>query len=297
MINQYKRQDIFLCRHDAHRTRGQRVSVYHVMHRKKCYPEGCVYFLAKCSELAKRKTCHRGYSYVGRKCPGCKYYDEEKMTRTLSIATDVDIHAELEAIYEFEEWLRDTAGKEWSCQAKIRSVKPRMIQTVYPSAGRGKEHTHLLGYLICFEYCYIGQTFLQDTSYAITGRDFQKRHRFTAGDEIEFRATLTEQDGRLVFQTLRQIEFRKKSSMNPVWTDSLSLVAKHTGSLLGRQADKCIPCPYGFLIDVHEYQNGGEILYHRIFCLQGMKSAAGCVFELSKEVYGNLCPNRHTNYR
>jgi hypothetical protein len=293
MINQYKRQDVFLCRHDCHQHSGQRVSVYHVMRRKQCFPEGCVYFRWKCKELEKRKKCFRGLTHVGKNCFGCKYFDEEKMTRTLSPSAGIDLENALESIYDFEEWLRDYENKEMICLGKINSVKPRIVKSVYPSNGASKEHTRLLGYLICFEYCYIGRTLLEDVSFAIVGCDFQKRLRFCAGDEIEFRGAFTEQEGRMIFQQLRQIDFKHKTDTADIWNDSRSLIVKHTGNMLARQADKCVDCDQGLLIDVHEFQNGAESVYHRIFCLQGMKSASLCLYVVSKDIYGNTCQNRY----
>ncbi len=296
MINQWKRQDVFLCRHDSHQKRGQRVSVFHVMRRKQCYPDGCAYFRWKCKELERRRTCFRGFSHVGKKCFGCKFFDEEKMTRTLIPAPSVNMEETLDAIYDFEEWLRDAVNRESDCLARISSVKPRIVQSVYPAAGVSKEHNRLLGYLVCFEYCYIGTERLDDVSFAVVGCDFQKRLKFAAGDEIEFRATLTEDDGRLVFQRLKQIEFRHKEMNGDIWTDSRSIVAKFTGNLLARQADKCVSCDQGPLIDVHAFIDGSENVYHRIFCLQGMKSATVCTYNISKEIYGNTCQNRYQRY-
>ncbi len=214
------------------------------------------------------------------------------MTRTLISSPDIDLKNALESVYEFEEWLRDHVNKVSDCFGKISSVKPRIVKSVYPSAGTTKEHTRLLGYLICFEYCYIGRTLLDDVSFAIIGCDFQTRLRFSPGDEVEFRSELTEQDGRLIFRHLKQIAFRHKKNNCEIWTDSQSLIVKHTGNMLARQADKCIACSQGLLIDVHEFLYGQESVYHRIFCLQGMKSASLCLYDLSKEIYGNTCQNR-----
>ena len=294
MINQYKRQDVFLCHHDCHKKRGQHVSVYHAMRRKQCYPGGCTYFRWKCKELEKRKKCFRGFSHVGKNCFGCRYFDEEKMTRTLTVSPLIDLNETFENIYDFEEWLRDNVSRESVCFGKISSVKPRIVKSVYPSSAGTKEHSRLLGYLICFEYCYIGRSFIDDVCFAIVGCDFQRRLRFSRGDEIEFRALLMEQDGRLIFQQLKKIEFRHKSEDGKIWNDSQSLITKHTGNTLSLQADKCVECRHGFLIDVHEFRNGQDTVYHRMFCALGMKSATLCYYDLSKNIYGNTCQNRYS---
>lgn len=293
MKNQYKRQDIFRCTHDAHGQRGHYVSVYHTMHRKGCFPNGCTYFRWKCHELEHRRKCYRGYSHVGKNCPGCKYFDEEKFTRSLVKADERGYAAFLDELHDFEEWLRDAENKEHWVLATIRSVKPHIKKLFYGNASHPKaEHTQLLGYLICFDDAFIGNDHFEDLTYCIVGREFQNRLKFNPGDRLEFKAILTLQDGRLVFQKMKQIAFKEKNQSDEYWTDSKSLVARSVGTTLSKQAEKCYACDQGMLIDVVEKSNGEERLFHRIFCLQGMPSAAACTYDLSKEIYSNSCSNR-----
>jgi hypothetical protein len=295
MINQYKRQDVFLCTHDAHQKHGHRVSVYHVMRRKQCYPDGCTYFRWRCKELERRKKCFRGYTHVGRKCFGCKFFDEEKMTRNLIGSAHVNLISALEEVYNFEEWMRDAIPKEHECLATISSVKPRLVRSVYRTASAHRpdqEHNRLMGYLVCFGDIYIGDVHLEDYSYAVIGRDFQKRLRLIPGDRMEFRASFQILDGRIVFQQLKHIQFKTKSDSSNSWTDSDSLIVKYTGQVLLNQADKCIACDQGMLIDVIEHEQGEETTYHRMYCMKGMRSASLCTYNRLKEIYGNVCHNR-----
>ena len=291
MINQYKRQDIFRCTHDAHGLRGHFVSVYHTMHRKGCFPNGCTYFRWKCHELEHRRKCYRGYSHVGKNCPGCKYFDEEKISRALVRVDEPGYAAFLDELHDFEEWLRDAENKEHWIMATIRSVKPHIRKSIYGDTAK-TEHTNLLGYLICFEEAYIGNDHFDDLTYSVVGREFQSRLKFQKGDRLEFKAILTLQDGRIVFQKIKQIAFKEKNQSEEYWTDSKSLVARSTGTLLAKQAEKCYVCDQGMLVDVTQKSNGEDTMYHRIFCLQGMPSAAACTYDLSKEIYANSCSNR-----
>ncbi len=218
------------------------------------------------------------------------------MTRNLIIASGMDTDAALEEIYEFEEWARDALPREHECLATVSSVKPRLVQSVYKSASArnpDQEHSRLLGYLLCFSDIYIGDTHLEDYSYAIIGRDFQKRLRFMPGDQVEFRSSFQILDGRIVFQQLKHIRFKTKTSGGETWNDSAALVARFTGQLLLNQADKCYACEAGLLIDVHIHEQGDAITCHRIFCLKGMPSASQCIYDRSKEIYGNTCHNRY----
>ncbi|MBL7961158.1 hypothetical protein JNL27_13075 [bacterium] len=295
MKNQYKRQDIFRCTHDAHGQRGHYVSTFHTMHRKGCFPDGCTYFRWKCHELEHRRKCYRGYSHVGKNCPGCKYFDEEKFTRSLVKADENGYNVFLDELHDFEEWLRDAENKEHWFLGTIRSVKPHIRKTIYGNVDHPKtEHTNLLGYLICFEEAFIGNQRFDDFVYGVAGREFQSRLKFRQGDRVEFRGTLTMREGRLVFQQFKKITFMEKKE-GACWTDSESLVARSTGTTLTKQAEKCISCDQGMLIDVVEKHNGEEKVYHRIFCLKGMPSAAACTYDGSKEIYGNTCSNQFSN--
>ena len=298
MKNQYKRQDIFRCTHDAHGQRGHHVSVYHTMHRKACFPDGCTYFRWKCHELEHRRKCYRGYSHVGKNCPGCKYFDEEKFTRSLVKIDESGYNSFLDELHDFEEWLRDSQNREHWILATIRSVKPHIKKTLYGDASDPKSvHTHLLGYVICFDETYIGNEHFEDLTYCIVGRDYQSRFKFQKGDRMEFRGTLVLQEGRMVFQQIRQVNFTEKKQDVEYWTDSKSLVARSTGTMLAKQADKCIACDQGMLIDVVEKNNNQENLYHRIFCMQGMPSAAACTYDLSKEIYSSSCSNHFDQFK
>lgn len=270
------------------------MSVYHTL-VKDCFPNGCTYFRWKCRELERRKKCYRGYTHVGKNCFDCRFFDEEKLDRTLVKVPGVDFDEFLDELHEFEDWIRDVEHREHWCLGRIRSVKPHLRQTWYPAPqGTRREHTNLLGYLVGFGDVFVGNDHLDDVAYAIVGRDLQERLRFRSGDRMEFRGTLALKNGRIVFQHLKQISFTDRGPDDDTWTDSRSLVAKATGTTLVHQAEKCYACDRGLLIDVIDRTGRDEETHHRIFCLEGMPSAAACTYDESRDIYGQTCSNRYS---
>ena len=79
MKNPYKSTEIFRCVHESHQGYKNKISVYHILKARSCYPEGCIYFRWRCKLLNKKKKCHRGYRHVGRNCFGCKEFYDEKI--------------------------------------------------------------------------------------------------------------------------------------------------------------------------------------------------------------------------
>lgn len=292
MTNPYKRQDIFLCTHDAHTAHGNRVSVIHTI-RKGCFPHGCTYFRWKCVELERRKKCFRGYSHVGRNCPGCRFFDEEKMSRTLIQLRPSDFDDFLDDLHSFEEWIRDHEDKEHECYGVVRSVKPHLKQRYTPASRHRPEQASALlkGFVIGFENFFVGRTALDDATFAVIGRDMQSRHSFRAGDRVEFKAVLTLDQGRIVMQRLRGIRFLDRGH-GKVWTSTDSLVGRAAGRTLLQQAEKCVACDQGLLIDVTDVTS--DEIFHRIFCLAGMPSAAACTVPPEGDLHGQTCANRFT---
>lgn len=290
MQNPYKRQDVFRCTHDAHAHHGHRVSVYHTL-RKECFPNGCTYFRWKCHELEKRRQCYRGYTHVGKNCPGCKFFDEEKVTRSLVKIDDAGFHDFQDELEDFEEWLRTAENREHECYGTLTAVKPLIRQRVVPATRNRpmQEWAQLKGFMLAFSNIFIGRTPIDDGAFAIVGRDMQARQKFRTGDRLDFKAVLTLDQGRLVLQRLRQIDFSERGG-GTVWTASDAIVSRATGKTLARQAEKCVECDQGLLIDVTDATTDETM--HRIFCLQGMPSAAACTYRTGGDLYGHSCANR-----
>ena len=94
MKNQYKRTDIFRCVHDVHQKFQNRISVYHILKEKQCYPQGCFYFRWRCKQLNKKNKCYRGFFHVGRKCFGCRDFYDEKIPLTKAVEIMVELSNE-----------------------------------------------------------------------------------------------------------------------------------------------------------------------------------------------------------
>ena len=102
MRNPYKRLDIFRCKYYNHAKFDYKVSAYHVLRVKNCYPQGCLYFKWHCKLLNKGQSCIKGFQHVGKKCFGCKhYYDEKVNNQPELLISEEEYHFFLDELEEF----------------------------------------------------------------------------------------------------------------------------------------------------------------------------------------------------
>jgi len=284
MRNQYKRSDIFLCTNQAHASFGKRVSVYHVLKVKQCYPNGCVYFYWRCKKLNKGETCPRGYTHVGRKCFGCKEFYDVKVTNHLQRAVDeAGWDAFQRELEEFENWLQEVQGKTLSINGRIDAVKPHVVLN-----GNGSQKLKLRGFILTFREVYIGHTHFEDFAFADISVNQMRRHRFSPGDRMEFLADVHLDHGRLVFRRLHRIEFDEHRP-NGKWSETDTVVSLSTATELPRQLEKCHYCPYGVLVDVRQF-NGNGHEGRRLFCLEGVQTPESCTIPALDRLNGDTCP-------
>jgi hypothetical protein len=273
MINQYKRTDVFRCNYETHSKFENKVSVYHVLKKKKCWPTGCMYFKWKCLLLNKGKKCVRGYDYMGKKCDGCNYYEDIKVHNQpkliLDAAAEKLFWQELE---DYEDWLESNLAKETPVLGFILSVKPHYKKTITDF----QENISLAGYTLVFQNGYVGTTAFDDFFYANVPVRLQQSCKFAGGDQVEFIGTLFQDQGRVVFRKLRQVEFVEKTN-NSVLSYSEALVAKNSATLLQTQHTKCLLCQFGLLVDVTELRNQNESTRRELFCLKGIREPEFCV--------------------
>lgn len=276
MLNQYKRTDVFRCNYETHSTFENKVSVYHVLKKKKCWPAGCVYFKWKCLLLNKGKKCVRGYEFMGKKCDGCGYYQDIKMNHQPKIILD-EAGEKLfwQELEEYEDWLESNLTKEAPVLGFILSVKPHYKKFISDF----QETIQIAGYTIVFQQGYVGNTAFEDFFYANVSVKMQQSCKFAGGDEVEFIGTLFQDQGRLVFRKLRQIDFLKKTN-NKVLSYSEALVAKNSASLLHSQRTKCLLCPFGLLVDVEDARTQNKNSRRELFCLKGIQEPEFCVESL-----------------
>jgi hypothetical protein len=272
LINQYKRLDVFKCNQDSHRHFDGRVSVYHVMKKKGCYPEGCIYFLWRCALLEKGHRCVSGYSYVGKFCKGCTYYVEEKVHLQPEIVMSEEAYTLfLEDLEDFETWLESIRFKTLPVAGYIKVVKP-WFQKILLSR---EQHLRIHGYLLAMKNGFIGQDTFKDTYYIRVSKQCMKQYRFVPKMQIELIGEIREDRGRLIIHRPRRIEIIKKGWGHP-WTDEKALVAVKTATLMKEQPERCLDCRWGTLVDVIDRRKRDVSRYRNLYCLKGIADYNGC---------------------
>jgi len=287
MINQYKRVDVFRCLNQAHAKLGKRVSVYHVLKVKKCYPNGCVYSKWRCEKFQKGDSCPRGYKHVGRLCFGCKYFYDEKITHQLQmVLPDEKQQSFWDDLEVFEDWLNEVRGKRTQVFGTISAVKPRLEKHILGRESR----LQIRGFLLVFKESFIGQTPFDDFTYALVGRTLQQTHAFRPGDSLEFTAEIHEDRGRIIYEKLRRIEFSSRGeTAGNDWQKNLAFL-RSSATGFSAQPEKCLYCPYGTLVDVFETNGDGQQRYRRLYCLKGVRNPNDCVEQVLERMAAEGCP-------
>ena len=272
-INHYKRQDVFKCVQQAHARFENKVSVYHVLKEKGCYPRGCIYFNWRCRKLNKGRSCPRKFKHVGRKCFGCKeFYDEKVINRPEVILSDEEFSKFMRDLGEFEAWLNSLKGMEVNLTGIIYSVKPRMRQVIQGKRG----HIALSGFLLIFREAFIDLVKFEDLCYLTISKGLQAKYRFSKGDKVDLYARGSIDRGRLILKRPNRIEFDERGE-GETWSWDKALVAARTATPIPHQLEKCFACDRGCLLDIIERTNVGERYKRQLFCLEGIKNPELCV--------------------
>jgi hypothetical protein len=280
IINQYKRTDIFRCSQESHRHFQGKVSVYHVLKEKQCFPQGCLYFLWHCVLLEKGNRCIHGYTRTGRKCRGCTYYDEEKIHLQPLLCVDSEAYERfLEDLDLFETWLEEVRFRRMSIAGRIKSIKPWFEKILRP----GEQHTRLRGHLLVFPKGFIGMTAFRDIFYVRISDRFMKQYTLRPGMRIEMRGEVREDRGRIVVIKPGQVECMNRGWGNPMTRDR-ALVAVRTATFMEDQPEQCMTCPYGSLTDIIDRRESEEKKYRRLYCLKGIADYRGCYIAAKRKV-------------
>ena len=294
MVNPYKRLDVFKCKSIAHTKFEHRVSVYHVLRVKNCYPQGCIYFLWRCHLLNKGQRCNKGYSHVGRKCFGCKHYFDQKIhNQPVLLLSEDEYNHFLDELEDFEDWLEAISDKNLDIQGKINTIKPALTKIIHHQGSNLK----LNGYFIHFDEAFIDTVHWEDHCYAFIYPDRQERFQFAPGDTIEFRARVELNEGRLVFKKLNSIEVLNRSQ-KPTWTKSQALVVKHTIISFNHQPTKCLHCDQGMLVDVIDKSRPQWERSRELFCLKSFPSPDVCFYTVEKKLVEEIdhCPDEGSEW-
>ncbi len=272
MRNPYKRLDIFTCVHEAHRGFWNRISVYHILREKKCYPHGCIYFRWRCKLLNKRSKCHRGFTHVGRKCFGCKYFYEEKIHNYPELQIREEAYREfVKELEAFDDWLESVRGKDLEFSGVVDGVKPHFVQKVFPR----KSTLSFRGYLLVFKEMFIGREHIQDYVYARISSDYYQRLKLGAGDRIEGFARVKLDQGRLVLHHLKGIQVYERGEP-PIWNHEAVLIARETATQFPDQPEGCVQCPFGALVDVEYLRDHHSHSRRQLICLKGVQDYRDC---------------------
>ncbi len=272
MINQYKRLDVFKCSIDAHRHFNGRVSVYHVLKEKQCYPQGCLYFLWRCSRMEKGNRCIHKYQYIGKNCKGCTYYDEEKVHLQPECRLSKDDYDRfLTELDNYETWIESIQYKRLPVAGRISIVKPWFEHTV----DHQKQRTRCLGYLLIFRRGFIGMQSFNDTFYIRIPEKRMRQYQFQPKMKVEITGEIRVDQGRLVIQKPGQIEILS-SGWGKIWKKESALVAVRTASLLKEQPDTCMNCPWGALADSTDLRENPPEKHRNLFCLKGFDKPEDC---------------------
>ena len=284
-VNHYKRQDVFKCVQEAHARFENKVSAYHVLKEKRCYPRGCIYFNWRCRRLNKGRSCPRKFKHVGKKCFGCKeFYDEKVINRPEVVLSDEEFSIFMRDLREFEIWLNGLKGIELNLSGTIYSVKPRMRQVI-----QGKRsHIELNGFALIFREVFIDLVRFEDLCYVNVSKSLQAKYRFSKGDKVDLYARLSVDRGRLIFKRPNRIEIDERGE-GKTWSWDKALVAARTASPIPYQLERCFACDKGCLLDTIERTNAGERHKRQLFCLEGIKDPQHCIYDLAKSIGVELC--------
>lgn len=281
IVNQFKRHDIFKCTHQSHTHFEHRVSVYHVLKERKCYPQGCIYFNWKCRRLNKGTTCSRKFKHVGKNCFNCKdFYDEKEIYSPSLMISDGEYKKFIRELHRFEDWCDDLRGKEVNYSGTINSVKPLF----YKKSDHRDYHLFFDGFLINFEAGYINLDRFNDYLYVKLSSRMQHRYNFCKGDKIDFYARLNETFGRIILYRINRITIEEKAD-GETWTESKAQLAKKTGTIIPFQHETCLNCDKGSLLDVRSDSKRQRML----FCLEGIRDPHYCSYTISKLLLTDSC--------
>ncbi len=281
MRNPYKRTDVFSCRHPSHARFGYRVSAYHVLKARRCYPDGCIVYRWHCHRFEKGQPCVRGFKHVGRLCTGCTHYRDTRVHYQPEVRLDGDTFREfLEEVADFEEWLHEAEGRRHEIYARVHSVRPLLRKVVDP----GGERLQLNGYLVRLEHAFVGKTGLEDGLYLALSGHQQERYGFKRGDVFECQATLRMSRGRLLVENPSRVEFAERGVRKEQPSDPVALIARLVATKIDENTSpRCLSCPYAALVDV-EFRGQRRGRRRELYCLQGITETADCALPVIEKM-------------
>jgi hypothetical protein len=249
------------------------MSPFYILSEKQCFPDGCVYFHWKCRLLAKKKTCFRGFSHVGKKCHNCKYFYEEKRHQYPELIAKNEENAEfIDMFFEFEEWINNLQSKRVACEGVVAGISPGLSLKQQGN----RQSIYAAGFLIRFEEGYIDNLLFEDPFYLSISAMSQNKLLIRKGDNVEFDASLIIDRGRFRFIKPGRFQFYERGNEKPLRKNDI-LVALQTYTIQENQPGKCMDCASGILVDVENSNNGSS---RALVCIQGVADYRYCALAL-----------------
>jgi hypothetical protein len=272
--NLYKLAGIFKCTHDVHRHFNSELSPYYILSEKGCFPYGCVYFNWKCRLLAKKRTCFRGFKYVGRKCFNCRYFYEEKLHQYPEYVNTQEEYSDFKDKYDdFELWVNELLHKRVHVEGEIDDVFPALSLRLSGSY----HYLEAKGFLIRFFQGYFDNYLFSDIFYLSVSAISQNKLQFRRGDTIEFDASLRMDRGRFKFFKPGKIQFYNRGNDQALkQADVLVSIKNYT--IQKDQPQKCLHCEFGALVDITNAGNGPS---RAVVCRKGIADHNTCILNLN----------------
>jgi hypothetical protein len=262
------------------------MSPFYILDEKGCFPDGCVYFQWKCRLLAKKKTCFRGFSHVGKKCFNCKYFYEEKSHQYPELINKNEENASfIDHFSEFEDWINNLQSKRVACEGKVTSITPDLSLKLYGN----RYNLYANGFLIRFDDGFIDNQLFEDPFYLSISATSQNKLLIRKGDDLEFEASLLIDRGRFRFIKPGRFQFYERGNEKPIRKNDF-LASLQTYTVQENQPLKCRNCAYGNLVDIQNTNNGPS---RAMICLQGIADYKYCTIDvrISETIHSDSCVN------
>jgi len=274
--NLFKASGIFKCHHPMHRPFEYKVSPYHILKVKNCYPQGCVEFKWRCYNFEKGKKCPRNFKHVGRECFSCNKYHENKETYSPETTmSSKELKRFIEDYHVFESWCDEMRGKRVRFSGQVKSIRPHLRMEIDSRRNR----VSLNGYFASFDKGYLENDLFNDKIYLRLSKNILERTKLADGDEIEADVLFTEDRGRFILRQPRGIDIDKNNS-KPQITVSSSLIARSTGKIIDGAIKHCHGCKFCALIDIEDLSRKRISYYRRFYCLKGVSDNENCPVRL-----------------
>jgi len=285
----FKQNNIFVCKHDTHKHFSSKISVYHILEEKKCFPDGCVYFKWKCKVLAKKKKCHRNFSTVGKHCFSCKYFYEEKIHQFPELVVEGKNKQDFFNDYnEYCDWISSIENKQVFCEGTVQSVVPDFLI----NKKNGKPGLGLKGFLIIFQEGFIDNQHFEDTFYLHVDTMYQNKLRLRENDEIEFKAIVKEIDGKIELFSPRCFNFYLRGNSKPLLRSDL-IVSLKTATTFNVQHEKCKKCGFSVIPKIQNNTSGKNRI---LICCKGIQEPENCIENINRSnLYSDSCDNDKSN--